>query len=69
MHLRTYLEKTDYENEPQSSRYSRFAKQLGVSLHTVYKWLNGSRRIKDSMKLKIEETTSGKVTVRDLVQM
>ena len=67
MRLKDYLTMTSKKGETQVQRCLRFAERLGVSHHTVLKWLNGQRNIKDPMKLKIEAITRGEVRIHDMM--
>ena len=67
MKLDDWLESTR-RGQSMTARRERLANQLGVSEHTIRKWINGQRRIKDSDKLKIERISRGAVTVRDMVK-
>lgn len=69
MQLKDYLHNTRNKDETVYERFRRFGKSVGVSMDCVRKWIYKSRRIPDSMKLKIEDATNGKVTVRDMVNM
>ena len=68
MNLERYLEKTRDAGESKDARHTRFAKQLGVSLHTIRKWLNGQRRPNDRMKIKIQQASENKIRLADLVR-
>ena len=68
MPLEVYLRMTMKDYDTVDQRRIRFAKQIGVSLHAVRKWLNHQRRINDAMKIRIVEITNGQVTFEDLVR-
>ena len=65
--LYDYLHDT-MRDETVYERYERFAKQLGVTMYAVRKWLYGQRRIPDDIKIKIEKITNGRVSIEDMVR-
>ena len=67
MDLKSYLDKT-MAGDTKIARYEQFAKSLGVSVHTVYKWANGTRGIKDNYKLQIRKLTNGQVKLTDMMK-
>ena len=68
MQLEEYLHSTMKEGETLDSRYSRFGRQIGVSLFAIKKWVNKQRRVNDDLKLKVVHATDGRVTLEDLIR-
>jgi DNA-binding transcriptional regulator YdaS (Cro superfamily) len=70
MDLKEYLNSKNSKahSSTQADRYETFARDVGVSVHTVYKWVNGTRRITDRYKIEIERVTKGKITIEDMVR-
>jgi DNA-binding transcriptional regulator YdaS (Cro superfamily) len=67
MKLNDYLNQIG-EGRTKLQRCRQLAKLMGVSEHTVIKWANGQRRIKDGDKIRLEKVTDGQVKLRDMVR-
>ena len=65
--LEQWLVGTMREGETRDARFTRFGKQIGVSMHCIRKYIYGQRRIPDETKIKIETVTEGKVSLEDMV--